>query len=41
MRRLKMTMVILGNGYNLDAHPQAYELAHPLYEEFIKRNYLK
>ena len=23
------------------AHPQAYELAHPLHEEFIKRNYLK
>lgn len=22
------------------AHPQAYELAHPLHEEFIKRNYL-
>lgn len=23
------------------AHPQAYELAHPLHEEFIKRGYLK
>ncbi len=23
------------------AHPQAYELAHPLHEEFIKREYLK
>lgn len=23
------------------AHPQAYELAHPLYEEFIKRGYLQ
>ena len=23
------------------AHPQAYELAHPLYEEFIYRNYIK
>ena len=22
------------------AHPQAYELAHPLHEEFIKRGYL-
>ena len=22
------------------AHPQAYELAHPLHEEFIKRNYV-
>lgn len=22
------------------AHPQAYELAHPIHEEFIKRNYL-
>lgn len=23
------------------AHPQAYELAHPLHEEFIKRGYIK
>ena len=23
------------------AHPQAYELAHPLHEEFISRNYIK
>ena len=22
------------------AHPQAYELAHPLHEEFIKRGYV-
>ena len=22
------------------AHPQAYELAHPLHEEFIRRNYV-
>ena len=23
------------------AHPQAYELAHPLHEEFIKRGWIK
>lgn len=41
MRRLKIMTVILGNGRDNSAHPQAYELAHPLHEEFIKRGYIK
>ena len=41
MKRLKMITAILGNGDDKQhAHPQAYELAHPLHEEFIKRGYV-
>jgi hypothetical protein len=25
---------------SMKAHPQAYELAHPLHEEFIRRGYI-
>lgn len=34
-------MVIFGNGCSEAAHPSARELAIPLKEEFIKREYLK